>query len=326
MAIKMNWGSALAEGLLGGIAGYAGEIGAEHKQARANEQAQQMEKMKADAALATKKAGMHLSHPEYHTVKETDDNGVAQDVSYKDTFNATGGDDGAGGWDSVKIGTAPSAVKAPEIRNIIDGPNEYTASIGPDGTPTPLGSPGSRRAPLADPMAGLNAFAARAQITEDSRARSAAAADDAKSTREQAGLDAKAKRQADAQTATDMRNFYKNVDTQPGLLQQYGIEADDPAAASKYKRFTTASNYQNAGVDAPTRATANTQGSGPTPSPGPLTEQNAPMPAAQGKPSMQSILADATAAVKRGAPQAAVEARMKQLMQKYGYQPQDAGQ
>lgn len=61
-----------------------------------------------------------------------------------------------------------------------------------------------------------------------------------------------------------------------------------------------------------------------TPAPSSAPQQAAPQtsPTQPNAPSMQSIMAQATAAVKNGADPKAVEARMQQLMQQYGYQPQ----
>lgn len=302
MAIKMDWGSVLAEGVLGGIAGYAGEIGAENKQARANEQAQTLEQMKADAALATKKAGMHLSHPEYHTVKETDANGNVQEVAYKDTFNMTGGADGTGGWDSEKVGTAPVVDKTPPVtRTVPNGLSENFEQYDPKAkTWTTLGT-GPRFAPQANPMAGMEAFAAKADITEAAREKAAAAADVARTSRDQTAQDKRATTSANAATNAGMRQFYAASD-QGQMLALYNIDPNDPQAATKYKSFLQQSNYEAAGLAAPAESTVGQpyvppkpgwsimhpfgggQPAAPSAAPkaaptSPLTEQNAPMPA-----------------------------------------------
>jgi hypothetical protein len=75
-----------AEGVLGTIAGVAGVIGANRKQAREDEQAKTLEKMKADSAMRLEVSRHALERDSYNTYDTTDAQGNVSAVTTRDHF------------------------------------------------------------------------------------------------------------------------------------------------------------------------------------------------------------------------------------------------
>ena len=281
MAIKMNWGNALAEGLLGGIAGYAGEIGAENKQARANEQELALGKQKADSQMAVERAKMAMAKDSYDSYEATDASGNPVKTTVRNRFNPNkdNGTSTLGGYETEVMGSAPVAGKAPQIKMFpIPGDREQNFIVNPDGTQGK--SVGESRAIFnTDPaMAAIaatnNRQAAQFAESEKSRSRSEEQVNTRyASTEGRRDFDAAMSKVEDDPKATSA--LYTKFGIDPGaanandLLQQKFVNKYTATVGAK-PVAAAQPQYDPNQVDIHAQETAS----------GPLTEQNAPMPAA----------------------------------------------
>jgi hypothetical protein len=239
MAIKLDMGSLLAEGVLGGIAGYAGEIGAEHKAARANDQAMALEKMKTDSAARIEAAKIAMAHPEHYTAPGVDENGKRTDNTYISKFKPSA-DGSTGVWEDTLMGSAP----AKDDAAIAAG---HDAAMGARSDAAAAASAARSDASAAASAARSDASASRSDARAAASVLAANVRDDAKAGREKTALDTRSTQQSNAATNAGMRQFLAASDQGP-LLDLYNIDHNDPQATTKYKRFLQQSNDEAAGL------------------------------------------------------------------------------
>lgn len=303
MTIPMNWAGALAEGLLGGIAGYAKGQYAQNEEDKKAQRDADTAAAKAKADMAIHRMELGLAKPEISNIHATDDQGNPVERSISQTFDPTA-NNGDGGWKQNTLGEAPVPKKPPVTREIQQG-NQSTTQQFNEGTGKwdVIGS-----GPKWDPRApgggadGLSAkqkeFQTYSNLSPEQRSmydRMNGRADPELEDKKNANL-------ARAATIKELRD-----------KEMMGTPVTDADRAN-----VLYDNQSIMGVDPFKSVRAATTG----------TANVAPAAPAQqgGKPTPQQIMAQASAAVAAGAPQGPVEARMKQLMQQYGYQPQDSGQ
>lgn len=316
MTIKMDWGNALMGGLLAGIAGYAQEKGQEKRDATIAEREQELQRMKATSAAATERAKQAMARPVVSSYDDMDEQGNPIKKTIKQTFdpNANGGQ---GGWTETALGAGPAEAKPPVTRNVIDGSMESTQQWNPKTkTWDAIGAPGPRFNPQ---VSGDGISAAARDFTFYN---SLSPDEQSKYDRMRRGTDPdapekKADMKAREETTSAVRDLSKmDQYDRNAALAASGVATNTDHALDTYRANTLYNNQTTMGVKPFKSVSGGTGTSAP---------QASQAPSDPNKPSVESIMAEANAAIKRGAPQAAVEAKMRQIMQQYGYQPQQAG-
>lgn len=331
----------IGDALLAGIAGAAQTYGTALDKQRDMQMKEQerAQEMAAQEAYQKRMKSWELSTepPKIDTYDTSDDQGRPGKRSVKYTYDAN-----TGARTETDLGFMPNKAEPQPTRNVIDGNTERTEQFNPaTGAWSPLGSPG----PRWDPSAHVGANGADKISFDDYKSMTPEQQQQYRSykapgSQGESETD-KADMKARTDTAMQLRDFnklsrYEKIDALKAAGIDPGVADGDTKAPisgdalQKYRNTLRDDNLTLMGVDLFNNRGAKTTGGAS--STAPQAQQPSPLltsanavaksPTQPDAPSMQDLTAQATAAVARGAPREQVEARLMQLMQQYGYQPQ----